>query len=231
MKLVVTCEHAFNAIPKEYFYLFKGATEVLETHRGYDPGAFDLYNKVSKLANFGMYQKKGRLLVEVNRSENHPQLFSEFTKVLSKSEKEKILRKYYFPYRNAVEAKISEYTEVGEEIWHFSVHSFTPVLNGVQRNADIGLLYDPSRTTEKDFSVLFKKLLNKELPELKIRYNYPYLGKADGFTTYLRRKFPKNYSGIELEVNQKFVQDNKIGEGLKMAIIGSLKATWLSLEK
>ncbi|MDT0648195.1 N-formylglutamate amidohydrolase [Zunongwangia sp. F260] len=231
MKLVVTCEHAFNTIPQEYKYLFKDVAKVLESHRGYDPGVFDLYTEVSKLANFGMYQKTGRLVVEVNRSENHPQLFSEFTKVLSKAEKEKILRDYYFPYRNAVEEKISEYFEAGEEICHFSVHSFTPVLNGMQRNADIGLLYDPARTTEKDFSVLFKKLLNKELPELKIRYNYPYLGKADGFTTYLRKKFPKKYSGIELEVNQKFVENNKIGEGLKMAIFDSLKSAMHILEK
>jgi hypothetical protein len=39
---------------------------------------------------------------------------------------------------------------------------------------------------------------------LKTRLNYPYLGTADGFTVYLRRRFPPDaYLGIELEINQK----------------------------
>jgi hypothetical protein len=43
-----------------------------------------------------------------------------------------------------------------------------------------------------------------------VRYNYPYLGKMDGFTTYLRKQFISNYIGIELEVNQKYVKENKL---------------------
>jgi len=39
-----------------------------------------------------------------------------------------------------------------------------------------------------------------------VRRNYPYAGKNDGFTTYLRRRFPSDaYLGIELEINQKHV--------------------------
>ena len=43
-------------------------------------------------------------------------------------------------------------------------------------------------------------------PALKVRRNYPYTGKSDGFTAYLRRRFPPAaYLGIELEINQKHV--------------------------
>jgi len=39
-----------------------------------------------------------------------------------------------------------------------------------------------------------------------VRRNYPYTGKSDGFTAYLRRRFPADaYIGIELEINQKHV--------------------------
>ena len=61
-------------------------------------------------------------------------------------------------------------------------------------------------------------------PELKIRFNYPYLGKADGFTTYLRKIFPENYIGIELEVNQKFVNNNKMKSAFKQQTFLALKA-------
>ena len=41
--------------------------------------------------------------------------------------------------------------------------------------------------------------------------NYPYLGKADGFTTSLRQEFQERYIGIELELNQKLFP--KVGYG------------------
>ena len=61
-----------------------------------------------------------------------------------------------------------------------------------------------------------------ELPKFKVRFNSPYLGKADGFTTYLRKKFPDKYSGIELEVNQKFSKNNAFKSDLKTALYNSL---------
>ena len=43
-------------------------------------------------------------------------------------------------------------------------------------------------------------------PALTARRNYPYFGKANGFPTYLRRRFPVDaYVAIELEINQKHV--------------------------
>jgi predicted N-formylglutamate amidohydrolase len=74
------------------------------------------------------------------------------------------------------------------------------------RNADIGLLYDPARRGEAELCRRWQARLRASAPELKVRRNYPYAGKSDGFTTYLRRRFPaKVYVGIELEINQKHV--------------------------
>lgn len=205
MKLLLSCEHAFNNIPQEYEELFENVGEMLNSHRGYDPGAFDLFKDLEALADFSHFQKISRLLIEVNRSLHHPALFSKFTQNLSSAEKEKIIQTFYLPYRNSVEKKISAFLKEGEKVLHLSVHSFTPIWKGMGRSADIGLLYDPSRSQEKEIATELKKKLLENSPNLKVRFNYPYLGKADGFTTYLRRKFPENYAGIELEVNQKFV--------------------------
>jgi len=223
VKLVLTCEHAFNTIPQEYHNLFTNARETLESHRGYDPGALDLFNELKDLADFSFYHETARLLVEVNRSKRHSNLFSEFTKNLSGKQKNEILTQYYFPYRDSVEKQISSIIEKGEKVLHFSVHTFTPKLNEEIRNTDIGLLYDPSRSEEKKFSKKFKQNIKNQNPELKIRFNYPYLGKSDGFTTYLRKKFPENYLGIELEVNQKFVSQNQMGYSVKNAVFLALK--------
>lgn len=223
MKLVLTCEHGGNEIPEKYKSLFLNAKEALDSHRGYDLGALDLFQQLNNLADFSKAQKVSRLLIETNRSLHHPQIFSEFTQPLGREEKEEIIENYYKPYRNSVEKAISELIAEGEEVLHFSVHSFTPNLNGEERTADIGLLFDPGRTAEKEFSRKFKKILREISPDLKIRYNYPYLGKSDGFTTYLRKKFPNYYRGIELEVNQKFSDGNKMDSSLKLAIFDALE--------
>jgi predicted N-formylglutamate amidohydrolase len=225
VKLILTCEHAFNTIPQEYQGLFINSEEILESHRGYDPGAFDLFNELKDLADFSSFQETGRLLVEVNRSKGHSNLFSEFTKKLSETSKTKLLGQYYFPYRDPVEKQISSLIGKGEKLLHFSVHTFTPSLNDEIRNTDIGLLYDPARSAEKEFCINFKRNLRDQNPGLKIRFNYPYLGKADGFTTYLRKIFPENYIGIELEVNQKFVINNRMRSALKEQVFSALKTS------
>lgn len=223
MKLIITCEHAGNKIPGPYQGLFKNAREILNSHRGYDPGALDLFEYIKELSVFSHFYPWSRLLVEVNRSYGHHQLFSEYTEMLAMEEKKTILETFYRPYRDAVETDIEELIRRNYKIFHLSIHSFTPVLNEEVRNADVGLLFDPSRNEEKKFSKGFKDILGEIAPSLKVRYNYPYLGKADGFTTYLRKKFPLNYVGIELEVNQKFSGRNKMETGIKEEIFRALQ--------
>ncbi|MDN3594124.1 N-formylglutamate amidohydrolase [Zunongwangia endophytica] len=224
MKLILTCEHATNALPQEFSYLKNDQDPVWATHRAYDPGAFKLFQELEEIADFSFVYNFSRLLIEPNRSLHHPNLFSEYSKSLSNNEKSELINSYYLNYRNKVEKCISEFIKIGEDVIHISVHSFTPILNGVERKADIGLLYDPARGVEKDFAKIWKLNLSKEL-DLKVRFNYPYLGKADGFTTYLRNKFSTNYAGLELEVNQKFVAENEFSEVMMASITRSLKGS------
>jgi predicted N-formylglutamate amidohydrolase len=144
-----------------------------------------------------------RLVIELNRSLHHKGLFSRFSQALSEAEKTKLIQQDYLPYRNKVQQKIATLIQAGHTVLHLSVHSFTPELDGEKRNADIGLLYDPSRALEKPFCQIWKQVLNQLMPDWTVRLNYPYLGKADGFTTYLRKQFAEEkYLGIELETNQ-----------------------------
>lgn len=198
---------------------------MLETHRGYDPGALDLFNRLSGLALFSQPYMISRLLVEPNRSLGHPQLFSKFTTTLPEDQKEEILDEFYLPYRNFIEGKISSYLAEGKDLLHISVHTFTPELNGEVRNADIGLLFDPDREREGKFCEALKEGILEQDNDLRVRFNYPYLGIDDGFTTYLRTKFPEHYMGIELEVSQKFVKNSKMEKRLKNHIFEALSKT------
>lgn len=199
-KLLITCEHGGNDIPKAYSPLFKKFQKLVKTHRGYDLGALELAKNLSK--NFSVplfFSTISRLLVELNRSVDNRELFSQVTKDLPLKEKEKILQNFYHPYRRKVESFVKQ----KKNVLHISVHTFTPILNGIARKADIGLLYDPNRINENEFCDNWQKLLKKS--PYMIRKNYPYKGTSDGLTTYLRSIFSENnYLGIEIEINQKY---------------------------
>lgn len=216
---VLSCEHGGNEIPPAYASLFANAGNLLSTHRGWDPGALELFEQLKPLADFSYNSTISRLLVELNRSLHHPNLFSAYSRTLEKQEKQRVLAQYYHPYRAVVEDAIKKYIQQGATVYHLSIHSFTPVLNGEVRNADIGLLYDPARKLEREASASFKKALQDQIKEVRVRLNYPYLGTADGFTTYLRRQFPEKYAGIEFELNQQWAGDQNIYE----KIVGAAK--------
>ena len=205
MSYIFTCEHGGNRIPRQYRYLFKGKERLLRGHRGWDQGALQLARACARDCSAPLYYTEvSRLLIDLNRSLHHRGLFSAVTRKLDARERERICEKFYLPYREDVETAIVE--QKRRPVMHLSFHSFTPELNGVVRNADIGLLYDPVKNREKEFCLRLQGLLRQVFPGLAVRRNYPYQGKADGFTTYLRSRFQAGvYLGIEIEINQKLV--------------------------
>jgi predicted N-formylglutamate amidohydrolase len=204
--LIISCEHAGNFVPHNYKNLFEKDRLSLYTHRSIDFGALEMGRCLQEETGAEFYYTEVcRLLVEANRSLDARDLFSEFSDKLPEEEKEKILRRYYHPYRDKVEEAIKTCIHITGSALHFSVHSFTPILNGDMREADIGILYDPARKDESCFAESLAQTLNKDIPGLIVRHNEPYKGTDDGFIPWLRGRFPEEqYTGIELEINQKF---------------------------
>ena len=210
-EFLVTCEHGGNRIPARYRNSFVGHETLLQSHRGFDFGALDVAREMAQtLGATLIFSTISRLLVDLNRSPAHPRLHAEWVRRLPESCRQRILIDYYQPYRARAEAAIMHALASGKRVIHLSSHSFTPELDGVVRRADIGLLYDPSRSAESSWCARLKQLLAARRPDLTIRKNYPYLGKTDGFTTALRKKWKGTvYLGIELEVNQRWPLGNR----------------------
>lgn len=203
---LLTCEHAGNKIPAAYSHLFEGKEDALFTHKAIDFGALHLARTLAAALKWPLITTSvSRLLVEANRSLDNPELFSEFSHPLPAPEKETLLDTCYFPHRNEVERQVGLALAAGREVVHLAIHTFTPVLEGEVRPADIGILFDPGRPGEKKLAARLKKALQKENPAWHVLYNSPYPGTDDGLPTHLRKLFgPENYAGFELEVNQKF---------------------------
>lgn len=222
---VVSCEHGGNFIPARYRALFAGQDSLLKSHRGYDPGALVLARELSKRLDCPLfYSHVSRLLVELNRSPHHPSLFSIVSRELDDTERTRVLQHYYAPHRKAVAAALRRALRKAGDVLHLSVHTFTPVLDGAARKADVGLLYDPGRLGERRFCHEWRASIRARNEILRVRRNYPYLGKADGFTTWLRRELDTpRYVGVELEVNQGFpLGDSRTWRWLRRLLAGSL---------
>jgi len=222
--LVLSCEHASADIPARFRSLFAGHESVLRTHRGWDPGTWQLGKQLSQRFQVPVLATKvSRLLIEVNRSLHHPKLFSEFSSSLSPEIKQQLIAEYYLPHREALEQQIRKVLKRNHRVLHLSLHSFTGQWNGEPRTADLGLLYDPRRPTELSTCCRWQKSLRQRLPGLVIRRNYPYLGKADGLTTALRKKFTSTeYLGIELEVNQNHAPPSRHWRDICRALEASI---------
>ncbi len=205
--LIITCEHGGHRVPAPYQPWFRGHRELLNSHRGYDPGALVMARALAAAFKAPLVTSTvSRLLVDLNRSLGHLQLFSAATRGLPANIRSNIIEQHYRPYREAVERLVQQSVSRGHRVIHISSHSFTPVLDGKVRVADVGLLYHPGRRHEAGLCARWRASLAASCPELRVRRNYPYAGKGDGLTAQLRLRFaPAVYVGVELEINQKIV--------------------------
>ncbi len=223
---VITCEHGGNRIPAPCRRLFRDQRALLDSHRGYDPGALVMAKVLAGAFAAPLVASTiSRLVIDLNRSIGHPQLLSAATRGAPPQLRAKIVAQYYRPYRMEVERLVTQSVARGRRLIHISSHSFTPELNGKVRRADVGLLYDPARRREADLCARWKASLAAIAPQIHVRRNYPYAGKEDGLTSVLRLSFPGGaYIGIELEVNQTIVLGaRRRWMALRSALIVSLR--------
>jgi len=79
-QLVITCEHGGREVPREYAALFSDRAALLDSHRGWDAGALELGRQLADAFGVPLHvATTTRLLVDLNRSIGHRQLFSEVT--------------------------------------------------------------------------------------------------------------------------------------------------------
>lgn len=206
-RLVVTCEHATNAVPRELGDLGLPA-DVLASHRGWDPGALPIAQAIAQAFRAPLFAGEwSRLVVDLNRSPDHAHVVRRSVdgrviegNRLSREQRAERVACYWASYRQAAEAKIRALVVRGP-VLHLSVHSFTGQLHGVVRRNHIGLLHDPARPREVAFCDALKVPL--VAAGLVVRRNFPYFGNTNGFTNWLRRRLPAaRYLGIEIECNQ-----------------------------
>lgn len=151
-----------------------------------------------------------RLLVDLNRTEDNPGVFSPWTRVLDHGVRQTLLQTYHRPHWSRVETEVDRLMKraqkSGRMLVHLGIHSFTPVMHGYRRPTALGLLLDPSRPREAAMALEWQKKLRRH-SDLVIHRNRPYRGTGNGLISDLRQRYsPRDYLGLEIELNQNFVE-------------------------
>jgi predicted N-formylglutamate amidohydrolase len=212
-QVVVSCEHASNRVPASLRQL--GLTKrQLDEHIAWDRGAAIMARAIASRLGAPLHLGRwSRLVVDLNRNPGHPKLVASesFGRVIPANrdlDDAAImyrLQRWWKPYRDRAGADVTRAIAHHGRCLQLSIHSFTPVVDGVVRRADIGLLYDPRHAGERD---LARRLRAALAPSgLGVFMNQPYRGTSDGFTTSLRARLPHaRYAALEIEANQRLLR-------------------------
>lgn len=148
--ILLICDHASRRIPRALGTL--GVDEAcLERHIAWDIGAAEVTRRLAQRLDAGaLLAGYSRLLIDCNRQPGHPQSVPEVTDGvripgnvgLAEPLQEQRVETFFRPYHNAITATLAHLWRRGPAPALFSVHSFTPSLNGVARPWDVGVLWN-----------------------------------------------------------------------------------------
>jgi predicted N-formylglutamate amidohydrolase len=227
--LILSCEHASNQIPQHFEALIAKQSNADNPFAHFDPFAKELTIALATHMDCPyVLGNISRMAIDLNKNIAHEHCFKEkLRESLSETDKNILLKDYFYPYRQQLEAHIYQLIGQNQQVLHVSVHSFCPKERGVEHNAAIGLLYDSHRSGEKEVVRIWHELLLKRTP-YTVRLNYPRSGRGDNYTSYLRKQLnQEDYLGIELEVNALVLEDNNsvdnVHEDLKISLFSLLE--------
>ena len=212
LPIILVCDHASRRLPASLGDMGLDPP-ARRCHLAVDIGAGTLTRALAKsLSVTAVLCEYSRLVVDCNRQLLDPGAFLEFgdgiiipgNRNLSREQKEVRADSIYWPYHQAVAEEIKRLQSLGTAPALLAMHSFTPVLNGVSRPWQMGILWDTDRPLAEVFI--------KELGEagFVVGDNEPYSGKAPQDYTIDHHAEGNGLPHVGIEIRQDLI-DNEAG--------------------
>ncbi len=221
-RVIVVCEHASHFIPPEFDGL--GLSEdARRSHVAWDPGAMAVAERLSNLMEAPLVHSGiSRLVYDCNRPPEAPDAVpakSELFEIpgnrgLSAQAREQRVTRFYAPFRQLLADTIAA---AGQPAL-ITIHSFTPVYMGRNRDTEIGVLHD---TDQRLADALLD--LATDHSAFSARRNQPY-GPQDGVTHTLRsHAIPAGLLNVMIEI-----RNDLVARPDQQAAMADMLAGWLS---
>lgn len=210
--ILLVCDHASRRFPRSLGSM--GLDPVARRcHLALDIGAGALTVTLAEsLGVTAVMAQYSRLVVDCNRELMDPGAFLEFgdgviipgNRNLLPGEKSARADEIYWPYHYAIETEIQRLCERDCPPAMLAIHSFTPVLNGISRPWEIGILSDTDRR--------IAEIMLKEFRDagFLVGDNEPYSGKAPQDFTIDHHAEAAGLPHVGIEIRQDLI-DNASG--------------------
>lgn len=205
-RVLLTCEHASNALPEPWVWP-EADRWIVETHWAWDLGIAPVTRHLAEAIGApAVLARFSRLLCDVNRPTDAETLFRpiadghpvRLNAGLTDAERQLRIARFHEPYHATADRMLARYPHAVV----LSMHSFTPVyLDGPPRPMELGVLFD----REEELSHAIAESLASD--GWKVALNEPYSGRdgliysADRHATRHRRR------ALELEIRQDVASD------------------------
>ena len=207
--VLLVCDHASCRFPRVLGDLGLDPF-ARRCHLALDIGAGSLTERLARsLGVTAVIAQYSRLVVDCNRQLMDPGAFLEYgdgmlvpgNRHLSQAEKDRRADAIYWPYHHAIDGQVRRLTALGTPPAFISIHSFTPVLDGVARMLQLGVLWD----TDSRLSDIF-------IEELRAAGyltgdNEPYSGRAPQDFTIDHHAEEAGLPHVGIEVRQDLIDD------------------------
>lgn len=207
--LVILCDHASNHIPPELDADgFDPA--LLDQHIAYDIGAAGVTRRLAdRLTAHAVLARVSRLVCDLNRNpdtQDPMPVVSDgvpipFNQGLVGPARTARLDAYFHPFHEHVDAYLDGLLAAHAHPVIFAMHSFTPVMDGVERPWEIGFLYDRD---DRLFRA-FRDVLSAR-HDFHIGDNEPYSGRALYYSMD-RHGQARGIPQLVVEVRQDLIAD------------------------
>ena len=206
--VLVLCDHAGRATPAALDRLGL-ADEVFERHIAYDIGAAELSRLLAERLGAPLIEQAySRLVIDCNRRPERADAIPEVSDGVAipgnaglkpKAVKARI-GAIHTPYHDAIASQIDRAVAAGAPPALILIHSFTPVMGGVRRPWQVGVLHQGNA-----LSLAMLALLAAE-PGLSVGDNEPYAMDEIDYTAP-RHAQARGLHYLELETRQDLIAD------------------------
>ncbi len=219
--MLLVCEHASNFIPQRLDFLGLSEEE-RASHIAWDPGALGVATRLAEHLEAPLVAGKiSRLVYDCNRPETAPDAIPARSEVydipgnqsLTAEERATRIEQVYVPFRNRLSEEISQRSNLKLVV---TIHSFTPVFRGHQRDVAIGILHG------KDDRFAREMMTHAPKVDHIVQLNAPY-GPEDGVMHTLDQHGVENgLLNVMIEI-----RNDLIANGHSESVMAGLLAPWI----
>ncbi|MGD1878160.1 MAG: N-formylglutamate amidohydrolase [Kiloniellaceae bacterium] len=205
--LLLLCDHATRFIPRALQSL--GLDEsALTRHIAWDIGIAEVTRHLARRLDApAVLSHFSRLIVDPNRQTDNPTLVPEISdgtvvpgnRDLSQADRAARIETFFRPYHAAIAAQVDALQAAGKTPALVSMHSFTPIMHGLQRPWEIGILWnrDPR---------LPRPLMDRLRADgLTVGDNEPYSGADEHGYTQHTHGDRRGLANVLIEVRQDLI--------------------------